>query len=188
MVGEGLASPDKKVKIFICKEKRSHFEGTNTPSKGFLLTFCPRRQKVTKNACGERVNAEVVTLCVPTSIACQRYRIPDSPHLRHGRPPRCSLVADSAQIGRIKGKKRVEECFCPFLPQKLVKGGRGPHGGIERLPSTQMLPQNSFTQKFLGVWGLLSRSPQAYPRTPINPNLSLFHSQFIKFNKSTEMK
>ena len=112
--------PTVKVKIFVRRENEALSRGRTPPRKAFLLTFCPRRQKVTKNAFGERVNAEVATLCVPTSIACQRYHTPDSPHLRHGRPPRCSLVADSAQIGRIKDKKRVEECFCPFLPQKLV--------------------------------------------------------------------
>ena len=34
-IGQDLAPADKKVKIYVYREKRSHFEGTNTPSKGF---------------------------------------------------------------------------------------------------------------------------------------------------------
>ena len=112
-----VSPPDNEDKIFCSQRERSHFEGTNTPSKGFLLTFCPRRQKVTKNAFGERVNAEVGTLCVPTSIACQRYRIPDSPHLRHGRPPRCSLVAFHRPNWTNHGQKEGREAFLSVLPK-----------------------------------------------------------------------
>ena len=69
----------------------------------------------------------------------------------------------TAQIGQINGKKRGEGRFLSVSSPKNDKVGRGPHGGIESLSDVQMLPQKNFTQKFLGVWGLLSRSPQAYP-------------------------
>ena len=153
---------------------RRLFEGTIPPSKRLFhhsvhgdRTVEPRTPPKDRSlpwvSLPLLVNAEVATPCVPTSIACQRYHTPDCPHLRHGRPPRCSLVADSAQIGRIKGKKRVERCS-PVAQKKH------PHGGIERLSGVQMLPPIDLYLKVLG--GFFQEAPKRTPRTPTNPNLS----------------
>ena len=125
-VGEGLAPPDNNGDAFCLQRERSHFEGTNTPSKGFLLTFCPRRQKVTKNAFGVRVIAEIATLCVACSIACQRYHTPDCPHLR---PNKDGLDAR----GRLKPPKLVKPTVKRGSRGVFVlfgsAVGRGPHMG-----------------------------------------------------------
>ena len=146
--------------------ERSHFEGTNTPSKGFLLTFCPRRQKVTKNAFGVRVNAEVATLCVPTSIACQRYHTPDSPHLRHGRPPRCSLVAFYRPNWSNQGQKEGREMFARCPKETSPRGYRKTFGCANATPKI-LLPKSSW-----GFGGVFQEAPKRIPRPPSNPNLS----------------
>ena len=122
----GVSPPDNKGENLCLQGERSHFEGTNTPSKGFLLTFCPRRQKVTKNALGVRVIAEQTTLCVACSIACQRQHTPESPHLR---PNKDGLDAR----GRLKPPKLVKSTAKSESRGVFVllgsAVGRGPHMG-----------------------------------------------------------
>ena len=149
----GVSPPDSKGENFCSQGERSHFEGTSPPSKGFLLTFCPRRQKVTKNAFGVRVNAEVGLQSQPTSIACQRYHTPNSPHLRHGRPPRCSLVDFHRPNWSNKGQKEGREAFCPFY-----MGYRKTFGCANATPKI-LLPKSSW-----GFGGFFQEAPK---RTPV---------------------
>ena len=108
--------------------------------------------------------AEVGLQSQPTSIACQRYHTPNSPHLRHGRPPRCSLVDFHRPNWSNQRQKEGREAFCPF------------YMGYRRTFGYANAPPKSFYPKVLegGQGVLLSRSTPSYSRTPpLNNHLCL---------------
>ena len=157
--------PTVKVKIIVCKENAGRlWEWTNPPSQRLFhhsvhgdRTVEPRTPPKDRSlpwvSLPLLVNAEVATLCVPTSIACQRYHTPDSPHLRHGRPPRCSLVDFHRPNWSNKGQKEGREAFCPFY-----MGYRKTFGCANATPKI-LLPKSSW-----GFGGFFQEAPK---RTPV---------------------
>ena len=126
----GVSPPDSKGENFCSQGERRLFEGTIPPSKRLFhhsvhgdRTVEPRTPPKDRSlpwvSLPLLVNAEVGLQSQPTSIACQRYHTPDSPHLRHGRPPRCSLVAfHRPNWSNQRQKEGRGAFFVRFLPQK----------------------------------------------------------------------
>ena len=145
--------------------RRTPFRGDDSPLKKAIPPFCPRRQNGgAKNAAqgpfpplgippfiGQRRGSHAMRANLNSVPTLSYTRLPAS-SAKQGRP-RCSWSPKTAQVGQTEGKKRVEGRFLSVSSPKNDKVGSDPHGGIESLSGMQMLPQNPFTQKFLGVWG-----------------------------------
>ena len=101
------------------------------------------------------------------SIACQRYHISDCPHLRHGRPPRCSLVAFYRPNWSNQGQKEGREMFARCPKETSPWGYRKTFGCANATPKI-FLPKSSW-----GFGGFFQEAPKRTPRTPSNPNLPL---------------